>query len=497
MKPLYFILLFLPNLASLAQITPENIDITFSENGYETIGFTDQNEMFLDVDLYPDNRILASGFSIIDGTGYALFVRYNQDGTYDPTFGVEGIVKTSIPPVFSRIYATAIDDLQRINFIGKFYDGVADQGVVGRLKTNGEFDTEFGEEGLLLVKYMGTNIVFNSMVIQPDQKIVFSGNYVMDGESVCVFFRINEDGTLDETFGISGFTIVNIPNLNIKNIDLQPDGKILATGTIFNLSNHDIAVVRLNTDGTLDDTYGIDGIVEFDFGSTDDEGVKIIALEDTSAVLFSNVHLDPYFGQLTQLDKFGNLVITFGDGGSASVPELDINDAVKDDLGNYYLVGQIGGLFDGFYSIIKITSSGELATDFSTDGISYPDYGDANTANSIILQDDGKIIVVGTLGLFYPDCLISRYNSTNKTNITNTIAFEEIYLHPNPVIGNVQFYTSTHIQNICIINVLGAQITTPKWVVNDNNYTITIPEDLSNGNYYLLLNNNIAVPFIK
>lgn len=70
-------------------------------------------------------------------------------------------------------------------------------------------------------------------------------------------------------------------------------------------------------------------------------------------------------------------------------------------------------------------------------------------------------------------------------------------MHPNPVISTVQFYAVTPIQSIRIINVLGAQITTPKWVVNDNNYTITIPEDLSNGNYYLLLNNNIAVPFIK
>jgi len=124
------------------------------------------------------------------------------------------------------------------------YDGVAANRII-RLNTDFSIDDTF-------VYGTGFNAEATAVAIQPDGKILVGGNFTQyNGTARNRIVRLNTDGSLDTTFGIgSGF------NQTVWSIVLQPDGKILCGGnfTLYSGSSRS-KVVRLNTDGSIDTTF--------------------------------------------------------------------------------------------------------------------------------------------------------------------------------------------------------------------------------------------------
>jgi uncharacterized delta-60 repeat protein len=81
--------------------------------------------------------------------------------------------------------------------------------------------------------------------------------------------RYNTNGTLDTTFNVTGRKITNIPgspNENARGVVIQSDGKIVVSGWADDVDSRDFAIVRYNSNGSLDTTFSGDGIATFDFG---------------------------------------------------------------------------------------------------------------------------------------------------------------------------------------------------------------------------------------
>lgn len=139
---------------------------------------------------------------------------------------------------------------------------------------DGDLDPTFGSGGKKLLTVepfnqpIGATLVGNDMVIQPDGKIVIAG-YAAGSLSEWVVIRLNADGSYDNTFGIAGNGIVYFYEGNVDNqafsVALRPDGHIVVGGTILDSNNGLVTAVaiQLNSDGSSDTTWGNNGQVYF------------------------------------------------------------------------------------------------------------------------------------------------------------------------------------------------------------------------------------------
>ena len=194
-----------------------------------------------------------------------------QDGTLDVSFGSSGIVQTvSTHEAFDMI----IQPDNKIVVVGSINMGSGNYDIaVARYNADGNLDNSFGTTGIVNVDFNGKNDDASSVALQSDGKIVVVGraqNFSNNNSDIAVI-RLNSDGTLDNSFATNGKFQLDVDGYAFDyalNVALQTDGKIVLVamaGTDMFAKN---AVIRLNTNGTLDNTFDGDGILKaFSFGS--------------------------------------------------------------------------------------------------------------------------------------------------------------------------------------------------------------------------------------
>jgi uncharacterized delta-60 repeat protein len=232
------------------------LDTTFGNKGQVLTG---QGGLMA---LQPDGKILASGSS----SGFATLVRYNSNGTLDTTFGNGGILVTN----FKGGGSLVIQADGKIVLAGTTTDptsGLAAFGVA-RFNADGTTDSSFGSSGEVITHVGIHSDSFGRVALQADGKIVLSGEGVIGGSADLCLIRYNADGTLDTTFGTGANGIVTVAapgpmyvsGESGAGVEVQSDGKIVATtNLVSNSVPPDIAAVRVNSDGTLDTSYGNGG----------------------------------------------------------------------------------------------------------------------------------------------------------------------------------------------------------------------------------------------
>jgi uncharacterized delta-60 repeat protein len=204
----------------------------------------------------PNGKILLGGFSGPEG-GNIQVARMTAKGALDTTFGAGGIATVDFGATeFGEAIARQADG--RILVAGQSSAGGA---VIARLRATGVLDTDFGGDGRVTLPGGGS---LSAVLVQPDRNIVVAGN--ASGSAMMTVTRLKPDGSLDATFGSAGTTTVAFGSLAnpLGGAARQPDGKIVVAG--YTQDGEDVAVARLNTDGSLDATFGIGGKATVDFG---------------------------------------------------------------------------------------------------------------------------------------------------------------------------------------------------------------------------------------
>lgn len=321
-------------------------------------GYNDTSE----IAVAPDGKIWLAGMTGVD-TGWEYegyrtsLIRFNADGTLDTTFSDDG--KVQLPHDFfpGEGYSAAVQpDGKYLLVYPQFTSGSA----MIRINTDGTLDQGFGVNGKVIVPTAWGD--YASARVQPDGKILVSN---LDSyENLFSVSRLNADGTVDSTFNGGNAIEFNIPNIGALEgygFTLQADGKLLVPGY-----NGEMVVARLNADGSLDNSFGTDGLV------------------DT---------------QVTGL--------------AASV-------TVQAD-GKILLAGggeQEGSGFD--FKIIRLNQDGSLDTSFGNAGVAVLDLtGDRDMARDITVLADGKILVAGQSTYFgNPDFSLIRLNPDGTLDTT-------------------------------------------------------------------------------
>lgn len=260
-----------PDMVITRLLSDGTVDTTFGIGGSTVVA----NLGFMRLEIYADDRMLATGNTDPVNNNKMGLVRLNADGSLDASFGNAGRADVVVPDV---IQLANTQSLIRTRFAadGKIFVmysygvGSARDIAVYKLTTSGAIDTSWGTGGR--VNVAATNLEDNArnMRVQSDGKILLtsrteraSGSGTYQG----VLVRLNPDGTPDTLFGTAGVVTTSIgPSTNFFGpLQVMADGKILVAGRRncggSCLSGTDSVIIRYNPDGTLDTSFGTGGIL--------------------------------------------------------------------------------------------------------------------------------------------------------------------------------------------------------------------------------------------
>ncbi|HUO74399.1 MAG TPA: DUF4395 family protein [Solirubrobacteraceae bacterium] len=218
------------------------------------------------------------------------------------------------------------------------------------LATPSGLDTTFGSGGRVSTP-VGDIGQGEAVVIEPNGGIVTAGSRQIGLQSDFALTRHNPDGSLDTSFGTNGIAITDFGGADDHAYDaaLTPDGGIVAVGSADpgGLVKADFAIARYNPDGTPNTNFGTGGIVMTDIRGDADQA-EAVGVQADGKILVAG-HAATVAGRITD------------------------------------------------FALVRYNPDGTLDQSFGNHGIVTTDFGGDDTAVALGIQADGKIVAAGTV----------------------------------------------------------------------------------------------------
>jgi len=279
------VLCFLP-LLGLAE-EPFSFDVSFGEKGIVTTSvsaFRDQGEMVV---VRPDGKIFVAGVADVKGKADWFLLSYHDNGTLDTSFGKNGIVRLDLGGQ-EGLFGMVLDSQNRIILGGFSEINQKRDTALARLKPDGTLDESFGEKGIVSFDW-GAQDEIHYLALQQDGKIVAAGfrtfSHEKNLDSDGVVARYLENGTLDNSYGQNGLVIIEHNDMKLYGLALDIEGRVVVTGSWGNPGFDDCVIVRLTIQGSLDPTFGLEGIQKIIGGPKQDTCSSVIVLPDQSIMV--------------------------------------------------------------------------------------------------------------------------------------------------------------------------------------------------------------------
>lgn len=384
--------------------SPGQLDETFA--GFGALGVASMGQNVMCHAVAPDGRIVLAGTS---GTGIVVSRRL-ANGSPDYSFGGDGTVSVSHPSGSIAARSVAVQPDGKIVVAGQGdYDGSTDFLVV-RLTTSGSLDPGFSGNGFASAWVSPVVNQAEKVLLQPDGKIVVAGSSLVQGDWDFSAARFNANGTLDPTFGGDG--MVSVGGFQAfgghdKCYDavLQADGKLVMVGGTegFSLLDEDFALARLNIDGSLDGSFDGDGRVKTGFGDFYDRAyaVAIQPSDQRIVVVGQGSSLGAGGRAARYYSSDGSLDGSFDGDGKMNLPFIAY-DAAINTAGRITLIGIDP---DEVATVLRLNANGSSDPQWSGDGYETVDTGIAEPPSLSILAD-GRVLTVVPKGL---DCRLRQY----------------------------------------------------------------------------------------
>ncbi|MEH1772880.1 DUF4347 domain-containing protein [Nostoc sp.] len=297
-------------------LNPGDLDTSFGNGGIVT---TTSNIYARCVAIQPDGKIVVFG-----GFGQFDLARYNIDGSLDTSFGNVGKVNTSIGSGTEDGYSVVLQSDGKIVVAGYIWGDSTQPNqpdfALARYNADGSLDNSFGNGGKIISNF-GEDFG-HKVLVQADGKIILAG-YIGNGNADYVLVRYNTNGSLDTSFGNAG----KVNGTKGYAVAIQSDGKIIVGGTATNGSDIDFALTRYNNDGSLDTSFGNSGRVLAAIGSSGEE-IHTIAIQSDGKIVVAGrvwkyVNGSSYNQDDLAIARFntdGTIDANFGNGGKVITP---------------------------------------------------------------------------------------------------------------------------------------------------------------------------------
>ncbi len=392
---------------------PGVLDQTFGVGGKVIIP-ADSTASTKAVVIQSDGKIISGTSTTINSIPYLKLIRYNTDGTFDTSFGINGQINAR-PGSSCSLGDIALQSDGKIIVGGNVFDTTTNNRggfLLIRYLPNGKLDSTFGNNGMVKTYPQSTNFLsLTCIMIKPDGKIVAGGSISSNVFTEYPF--INQylpNGQPDNSFNSSAFYI-SLPYGNAKSVSdmvATGDGKIIVSVEAQMVpanNSSDFLIAKLLANGSQDSSFGKNGINYTDFNNSGDMSYGITMLPDSSLVLSgSYMQSGFYHFALVKYTPNGKVDSTFGNNGRVTTrfsgKSAAGNKVITDPSGKLIVCGYAySGLWsDNAYdfALAVYKSNGSLDSTFGRNGVLTTDFASSkDNANALAVQADGKIVLAG------------------------------------------------------------------------------------------------------
>ena len=227
------------------------LDVSFGDEGIATVALFDDFSYYHTFKVTREGEIFVLISNYFSQVNDMYLLKFLPNGELDFSFGEFGIVELDI--TYYNVYKNAFDIKNNGNIV--LVSGINQLAIITQLLPNGNIDLSYGINGqteISFPKLRPTKVLINS----ENKTLIYSQTWDNQGEgSTFELIRINENGSLDATFGENGSTRLSFES---KNILLQNDGKIIGVGSTYWFGgNESFYLVRYHYNGTLSITENI------------------------------------------------------------------------------------------------------------------------------------------------------------------------------------------------------------------------------------------------
>ncbi len=502
------------------------LDTSFNGDGYVTDDFSSPEDVTQPHDIGISIKVQTDGKYLVGGNaGGSLsfaFVRYNPDGSQDTSFGDGGKVRFEFDGSSSSAFLSAMEILPggKIIAAGSVVTSTTaniDFGIV-RFNPDGSVDSSFGDNGTVITDFFGgeDSISTGAMAIQNDGKIVVAGAATnSSGLYDFAITRYMPDGNLDTSFGDGGKVIMSFQTAGAiaRTVSILDDGKIIIAGITSDFSQTQVAMAKLNDDGSLDTSFGVNGkatisnivglinIGTLDFQS---DGKMILGGQSIEAA---------FFQLLLRVNADGTLDTTFGSGGIHTHDSPGANGNIRkiriDDNDNIIAIG----VEDAGMYITRRLPNGDFDTSFNATGFAIINPGTGLTNSTelghdlIILNENSYLTTGGDYvnATNFTDFVTMRIIPDASLGVVDlSVISDQLLVYPNPVedLVTLEFTLLSDEKNLNLdIFDLGGRhiksIFRNKHTVTGNHKMTISLGDMSSGNYIITLSNNQSKRSLK
>jgi uncharacterized delta-60 repeat protein len=268
----------------------------------------------------------------------------------------------------------------------------------------GDLDPAFNRSGMVTTDFFGSEgDLAYAVAVQADGKIVAAGRSLGTTQDYdFALARYTANGGRDVTFDGDGRVLTGFGrgtatfNDQAYGLAIQADGRIVVAGEAWNGADFDFALARLNTNGSLDSTFGGGGKVLTDYGMSDHgRGIDIAAVDGQITVAGIVGTGTDYDIAVARYDTDGDLDPSFSGDGKKIVVYAGMNGiangvAIDPANGRIVVAGTVSspGVFD--FALVRLKPGGQLIGKGQTDFGGAQDLGQA-----VVIQPNGRIVVAG------------------------------------------------------------------------------------------------------
>jgi uncharacterized delta-60 repeat protein len=319
------------------------------------------------------------------------------------TYGTGGVSSVSIPGgdvVTVEDVAIQADGHVVLAGWGRTHEGQS-RFVVARFRPGGAADRSFSEDGVALVHFTQGDAFAHGVAVQPNGSIAVVGEvdprFDVSNPAIA---RLDPDGSLDRTFGSRGRVVLRIPDGvrghdSAWNVVAQSRGRLAMVGWTERSvwRTYATLALRLRSNGSLDPSFGDDGIAMIDVDGVDNWAY---GLARDGGDLVVGVHTNVPDAAFVRLDENGVPDPTFGNGGVAIHTLSDPWEARAVAVLPDHRVVAVNG-YTGGPNLLVLQPRGGLDIGYSSDAEGVGPESRA-LGRGLVVLNDGTVVVAGTVG---------------------------------------------------------------------------------------------------
>ncbi|MCC6422872.1 MAG: hypothetical protein IT447_05285 [Phycisphaerales bacterium] len=393
------------------------LDPTFGTLGKTTTDILNRNDTGSAMVVDGSDNIFVAGSTAtgnqVNSSDFAL-TKYNSNGTLVPSgFGGAGKSATDFFGNQDEANAIALQTDGKIILAGRaFYsDGINSDFAIARYKTDGTLDTNFGTGGKVVVNFLQQDNA-TGVVMQGD-KILVVGTVSSGGagSTQLAIVRLNSNGSVDTTYGTNGMiSSAALPAATGAVLDGSQRLLVTATG-------EDFTLMRFTSTGQQDGSFGTGGVATVDFAGNTDTA-RALVLQGDKIVVAGDTQLSGPLNTAVGLARFnsnGTIDSTFGSGGTTTLDFTSSLDQARSVAltgdGKIVTAGFTGGVGAGNFAVARFNGNGTVDTTWGNAGKITTDFSTGgDNAAAVALQSTGKIVAAGLATGTTTDIGLARYN---------------------------------------------------------------------------------------